>query len=86
MRVAHNVLREDWENIHRENSDQVQKNIQQVEQGLRTGQPREDEPEIQREIINCSMCGIVFNSNHDMKTHKKNCTLVPQTMQKLLCQ
>ena len=71
MRVTHGVMREDWEQIQRENIEQVQRVIQNVEQGLRTEQATEEQSETQVEMIICNLCGVGFNNLHDMKIHKK---------------
>ena len=85
MRVAHRVLREDWEYIQSENSEQVQKVIQRVEQSLRTEQGPEQRPE-QEEVQdtdghqneesgqgrkNCNHCETTFNNKRELTMHIK---------------
>ena len=71
MRVTHGVLREDWEHIQRENSEQVQRVIQNVEEGLRMEHATEEQSETQIQTIKCNLCGVGFNNIHEMKIHKK---------------
>ena len=85
MRVAHGVLREDWEHLQSENNEQVQRVIQGLEQSLRTEQELEQRTEQEEVHITdghqneepgqgrkqCNHCETVCNTKREMTMHMK---------------
>ena len=70
MRIAHGVLREDWNNIRTETSTLVQLTEESIEQ-RRNDTQDSTEMSNQPEMKSCNLCGTTCNSRQEMTIHKK---------------